>query len=77
MTAHANQNTIRGYSGNQPGDPVRAAKAIIKAVEAENPPVRLLLGAGALKGTRNKIVELQQDIDTWEETTLWADNPKN
>ena len=76
-TAHANQNTIRGYSGNQPGDPVRAAKAIIKAVEAENSPVRLLLGAGALKGTRNKIVELQQDIDTWEETTLWADNPKD
>ena len=31
-TAHANQNTIRGYSGNQPGDPVRAAQAIIKAV---------------------------------------------
>ena len=76
-TAHANQNTIRGYSGNQPGDPVRAAKAIIKAVEAENSPVRLLLGVGALKGTRNKIVELQQDIDTWEETTVWADNPKD
>lgn len=76
-TAHANQNTIRGYSGNQPGDPVRAAKAIIKAVESANPPVRLLLGVGALKGTRNKIAELQQDIDTWEETTVWADNPKD
>ena len=76
-TAHANQNTIRGYSGNQPGDPVRAAQAIIKAVESENPPVRLLLGVGALKGTRNKIAELQNDIDTWEETTVWADNPKS
>ena len=76
-TAHANQNTIRGYSGNQPGDPLRAAQAIIKAVESENPPVRLLLGVGALKGTRNKIIELQQDIDTWEETTVWADNPKD
>jgi NAD(P)-dependent dehydrogenase (short-subunit alcohol dehydrogenase family) len=75
-TAHANQNTIRGYSGNQPGDPVRAAKAIVKAVESASPPVRLMLGAGALKGIRNKIVELQQDIDTWEETTLWADHPK-
>jgi len=75
-TAHTNQNTIRGYSGNQPGDPVRAAKAIIKAVEADRPPVRLLLGAGALKGARNKIVEMQHDIDTWEETTLWADHPK-
>jgi NAD(P)-dependent dehydrogenase (short-subunit alcohol dehydrogenase family) len=75
-TAHINQNTIRGYSGNQPGDPVRAAKAIIKAVESEAPPVRLLLGAGALKGARNKIAEMQQDIDTWEETTVWADHPK-
>jgi len=75
-TAHTNQNTIRGYSGNQPGDPERAAKAIVKAVESATPPLRLMLGVGALKGIRNKIVELQSDIDTWEETTVWADNPK-
>ena len=75
-TAHTNQNTIRGYSGNQPGDPVRAAQAIIKAVESATPPLRLMLGVGALKGIRNKIVELQNDINTWEETTVWADNPK-
>ncbi|MDB5245663.1 MAG: short-chain dehydrogenase/reductase [Segetibacter sp.] len=75
-TAGQNRNNIRGYSGNQPGDPVRAAKAIIKAVESENPPLRLLLGAGALKGARNKINELKKDIDAWEETTLGADAPK-
>jgi NAD(P)-dependent dehydrogenase (short-subunit alcohol dehydrogenase family) len=75
-TAHANQETIRGYSGNQPGDPVRAAKAIVKAVESPEPPLRLMLGAGALKGIRNKLTELQKDIDGWEETTVWADNPK-
>ncbi|MEO6611388.1 MAG: oxidoreductase [Chitinophagaceae bacterium] len=75
-TAHANQETIRGYSGNQPGDPVRAAKAIVKAVESPAPPLRLMLGAGALKGIRNKLTELQKDIDTWEETTVWADHPK-
>jgi len=76
-TAHANQNTIRGYSGNQPGDPVRAAKAIVKAVESDNPPLRLMLGNGALKGIRNKITELQKDIDDWQETTIWADHPKD
>jgi NADP-dependent 3-hydroxy acid dehydrogenase YdfG len=75
-TAHANKNTIRGYSGNQPGDPIRAAQAIIKVVQATEPPVRLLLGNGALKGARNKIIELQKDIDAWEETTVWADHPK-
>ncbi len=75
-TAGQNKNNIRGYSGNQPGDPVRAAKAIIKAVESENPPMRLLLGAAALKGARNKLNELKKDFDAWEETTVGADFPK-
>lgn len=75
-TAHTNQDTIRGYSGNQPGDPQRAAKAIVKAVNAEIHPSTLMLGAGALKGIRNKISDLQKDIDAWEQTSLWADNPK-
>ena len=75
-TAGKNKNDIRGYSGNQPGDPARAAQAIVKAVEAENPPLRLLLGAGALKGARIKLEQLKKDFDTWEETTLWADFPK-
>ncbi|MEO5681042.1 MAG: oxidoreductase [Chitinophagaceae bacterium] len=75
-TAGANKDTIRGYSGNQPGDPVRAATAIIKAVTSVNPPLRLLLGVGALKGARNKIAELQKDFDAWEETTVGADFPK-
>ncbi|HKZ68278.1 MAG TPA: oxidoreductase [Chitinophagaceae bacterium] len=75
-SAHANKDSIRGYSGNQPGDPVRAVKAIVKAVESENPPLRLLLGAGALKGAHNKLAELQKDFDAWEEITLGADHPK-
>jgi len=74
-TAGANKNNIRGYSGNQPGDPVRAAEAIVKAVEAENPPLHLLLGVAALKGAKNKLEELRKDIDTWEQTTVGADFP--
>ena len=76
-TAGKNKNDIRGYSGNQPGDPVRAAKAIMKAVDSTNPPLRLLLGAAALKGARNKLVQLQKDFDEWEETTVGADFPKD
>ena len=75
-SAGKNKSDIRGYSGNQPGDPVRAAQAIIKAVNSENPPLRLLLGAAALKGARNKLVQLQKDFDAWEETTVGADFPK-
>lgn len=75
-TAGKNAGDIRGYSGNQPGDPVRAAKAMILVTETENPPLRLLLGAAALKGARAKLEELKNDFDTWAATTEGADFPK-
>jgi NAD(P)-dependent dehydrogenase (short-subunit alcohol dehydrogenase family) len=75
-TAEANKNAIRGYSGKQPGDPVKAAKAIVKAVESANPPLHLLLGVAAMKGARNKLEVLKKDFDAWEETTVGADFPQ-
>jgi NAD(P)-dependent dehydrogenase (short-subunit alcohol dehydrogenase family) len=76
-TAGKNKGDIRGYSGNQPGDPVRAAKAMIQVVETENPPLRLLLGVAALKGARLKLEELKLDYDTWAEVSEGADFPKD
>lgn len=76
-TAGKNKGDIRGYSGNQPGDPVRAAKAMIQVVETEHPPLRLLLGVAALKGARLKLEELKQDFDTWAEVSEGADFPKD
>jgi len=75
-TAGANKNSIRGYSGSQPGDPVRAAAAMIKAVESANPPLRLLLGQAALNGASAKLELLKKDFDDWAETTVGADFPK-
>jgi short-subunit dehydrogenase len=75
-TAGANKEAIRGYSGNQPGDPVRAAKAIVKAVEAENPPKNLLLGKAALKNARLKLDNLKEEFDAWAETSEGADFPE-
>ena len=73
QTAGANKNSIRGYSGKQPGDPVRAAIAIVAAVEAENPPLHLLLGKAALKNARLKLDNLKQEFDAWAETSEGAD----
>lgn len=75
-TAGANQAAIRGYSGSQPGDPVRAAKAIIEAVESGDQPFNLLLGRAALKNARTKLEELKNDFDTWAEVTEGADFPE-
>jgi NAD(P)-dependent dehydrogenase (short-subunit alcohol dehydrogenase family) len=72
-TAQKNMGDIRAYSGNQPGDPVKAAKAMIQVTETENPPLRLLLGAAALKGARLKLEELRNDFETWADVSEGAD----
>lgn len=74
-TAKARADMIRGYSGKQPGDPVRAAAAIVKAVEAKNPPLRLLLGKAALAGARTKVEALRKDFEGWAEVSEGADFP--
>lgn len=72
-TAQKNIGDIRAISGNQAGDPVKAAKAMIMVTETENPPLRLLLGAAALKGARLKLEELRNDFETWADVSEGAD----
>ncbi|WEX85982.1 oxidoreductase [Sinorhizobium garamanticum] len=74
-TAGAVWRRIRGYSGKQPGDPERAARAIVMAVNAAEPPLRLLLGREALAGARAKLEALRKDFDAWAEVTEGADFP--
>ena len=53
-------------SGNQPGDPAKAAQALLALVEAENPPVRLFLGDDALELVKQKLDGMRGEISTWE-----------
>lgn len=57
-------------SGKQTGDPRKAAEAVLAVVEADNPPVHLLLGADALALVRDKLKSLSSEIDAWEDLTL-------
>jgi len=74
-TSGKRRQVTRSVSGNQPGDPVRAATAIISAFEADEPPLRLLLGAPALKIARERLDALSANFEAWAETTLSADFP--
>ncbi|MCH4548557.1 oxidoreductase [Rhizobium changzhiense] len=74
-TSGKRRQATRSISGNQPGDPTRAATAIISAFEADAPPLRLLLGAPALKIARERLDALRANFDAWAETTLSADFP--
>lgn len=76
-TAGQFRDRITTSSGKQAGDPVRAGAAIIKALEAENPPLRLVLGQIALERAQIKMDQVQADLDNWKETTLSADYPES
>jgi NAD(P)-dependent dehydrogenase (short-subunit alcohol dehydrogenase family) len=75
-TAGARLQQTAGYSGQQPGDPVRAGEAMIKVVEAANPPRHLVLGEIAYNGITAKLSERRDEIVAWKDTTLSADFPK-
>jgi NAD(P)-dependent dehydrogenase (short-subunit alcohol dehydrogenase family) len=53
-------------SGNQPGDPAKAAQALLALVEAENPPVRLFLGDDALGLVEQKLEGMKVELATWD-----------
>ncbi|WP_419703000.1 oxidoreductase [Promicromonospora sp. NFX87] len=59
--------------GTQQGDPARAARAIITAVEAEHPPFRLLLGSDALVVVREELRGRLDEIDAWEHLSATTD----
>lgn len=57
-------------AGNQIGDPAKAAQAILRVVDSNDPPVHLLLGADALQRARVKYDALRADMKAWEGVTL-------
>jgi NAD(P)-dependent dehydrogenase (short-subunit alcohol dehydrogenase family) len=52
--------------GTQPGDPAKAAAALIEAVESDSPPYMLLLGNDASDWFRAALDALRTEVDEWE-----------
>ncbi len=75
-TAGLRRSQTEARHGKQVGDPVRAAEAIIAAVQSGESPLHLLLGKPALGMARSKLEALKRDFDAWEKTTLGADYPE-
>lgn len=51
--------------GTQPGDPDKAADLMIKAIESNQTPLRLLLGSDAVRFTNNIMKQRQEEYDMW------------
>jgi NAD(P)-dependent dehydrogenase (short-subunit alcohol dehydrogenase family) len=59
--------------GKQPGDPRKAAQAILKLVASDNPPAHLLLGPDAVTLVDAKLLALQAEIDAWRSVSMATD----
>lgn len=60
-------------SGQQLGDPQKAAQAILKLARNGTPPAHLLLGSDAFKLADEKLALLQAEFDAWKDVTLSTD----
>ena len=75
-TAGARMSTTSGYSGKQPGDPVRAGKIMIAITEEAKPPRHLVLGAFGLENVARTLKARLEEIESRRETSLAADFPQ-
>ncbi|MCX8524960.1 oxidoreductase [Chryseobacterium formosus] len=60
-------------NGNQPGDPEKAALAMIELAEMENPPVHLVLGSDAFQIAGSKLNALQTEISDFKTLSTSTD----
>jgi NAD(P)-dependent dehydrogenase (short-subunit alcohol dehydrogenase family) len=56
---------VRTGDGAQPGDPAKAAEAILTALDADEPPLRLVLGADAIGNIERRLHALGDELEAW------------
>jgi NAD(P)-dependent dehydrogenase (short-subunit alcohol dehydrogenase family) len=65
-TAGATRIFMRELDGHQEGDPAVVSAEIRAAVAAENPPLRLVIGADAHQWISEKPREEESDVSRWQ-----------
>jgi NAD(P)-dependent dehydrogenase (short-subunit alcohol dehydrogenase family) len=63
----------QSMSGKQPGDPAKAARAILDVVASDNPPMHLLLGTDAFARVNEKLDALRAEFNAWESLSKSTD----
>ena len=64
------RTSMNRYAGHEPGDPAKAALAILAALDAPQPPLRLVLGADAVGMVRRAFGAVLAQVDEWEPVSI-------
>ena len=65
-TVGPTRQAVDGMDGSQPGDPAKAAAAILRALDAGDAPLHLALGDDAVDAIRAAQDARRADLDAWE-----------
>jgi NAD(P)-dependent dehydrogenase (short-subunit alcohol dehydrogenase family) len=66
----------RDFNGKQPGDPKRAAAALLKIASEQNPPFRLIIGSDAYNAIEKNDLAKMEAAKEWKELSISTDFPK-
>jgi len=64
-TVGPTRSYVRDNDGLQPGDPAKAAQAIMAALDADEPPLRLVLGADAIGNIERRLESVADELAAW------------
>lgn len=78
LPAHADAvgtflTAVDAGDGNQPGDPAKAAAAILRLATEPDPPLRLQLGSDCVSLVEGKLGFVAKELDQWREWALSTD----
>ena len=65
------------HGGHESGDPAKVAAAILVVVDAETPPLQLLLGADAMHYATRHMARFHQEIGEWAALTMSTGFPED
>ncbi|WP_439380368.1 oxidoreductase [Amycolatopsis lexingtonensis] len=69
VSTSGTREAVEHMDGTQPGDPAKAAAAIVRAVGSPDAPLRLALGADAVEAIRAQHEALAADLAAWEDVS--------
>src|ERR1700690_3391907 len=72
-TVGATARFQRDYNGKQPDDPKKAAQAIVRLTQDQNPPLRILLGSDAYAAVEKNDLARLEEAQIWKKLSVSTD----
>lgn len=67
------RDSFEQRNGQQPGDPLKLAQALVRLADEDTPPMRLLAGAFAVQAFDRKLVDMRAELETWRQLSTGMD----